>query len=104
MAIGPIPDLRPLDVMQPRGLDPELRPIHLVESSARSGDSLSRRKPLPRRDADTVELAGSAPADASDETPIDASAEPPASSPAEPAAAAADPADGESGSNINLFA
>lgn len=82
MAIGPIPDFRPLDLVPAREVDPELPPIQRVEGSSGAAGSTSRRKQAPnRQDSDRVELAGE-------------------SLPESPAPAIED----ESGANINFFA
>ena len=56
MAIGPIPDIRPLDVMQTGPADLELGPVNRVDGSARTADSPSRRRqPAQRRPEDLID-------------------------------------------------
>jgi hypothetical protein len=51
MAIGPIPDLRPLTAIQPDTSIPELRAVVRIENSSRSGNSTSgRRQSVVRQD------------------------------------------------------
>jgi len=43
MAVGPIPDLRPLTAVQPDVSIPELRAVVRIENSSRSGNSTGRQ-------------------------------------------------------------
>jgi hypothetical protein len=52
MAIGPIPDLRPLTAIQPDASVPELRAVVRIENSSRSGNATSGRKQSPARQDD----------------------------------------------------
>ena len=51
MAIGPIPDLRPLTAIEPDASVSELRAVGRIESSSRSGNPTSgRRQTAARQD------------------------------------------------------
>jgi hypothetical protein len=64
MAIGPIPDLRPLAVMESAS-DPELRAVSRIESAAAAGRNSSQRKqPPPRQDDNLEDLAQEEPVEA----------------------------------------
>jgi hypothetical protein len=55
MAIGPIPDLRPLTAAQPDVSIPELRAVVRIENSSRSGNSTSGRRQLAGRQEDSFD-------------------------------------------------
>lgn len=58
MAIGPIPDLRPLTAIEPDGSVAELRAVGRIESSSRSGNPTSgRRQMAARQDENLDDLA-----------------------------------------------
>lgn len=58
MAIGPIPDLRPLTAIQPDASVSELRAVGRIENSSRSGNSTSgRRQTAGRQDENFDDLA-----------------------------------------------
>lgn len=73
MAIGPIPDLRPLTAIEPDGSVAELRAVGRIESSSRSGNPTSgRRQMAARQDENLDDLAESeeeAAAGGADDTP-----------------------------------
>ncbi|MGB6690379.1 MAG: hypothetical protein WBE76_21295 [Terracidiphilus sp.] len=55
MAVGPIPDLRPLTAIQPDVSIPELRAVVRIENSSRSGNSTSGRKQSAGRQDDSFD-------------------------------------------------
>jgi hypothetical protein len=55
MAIGPIPDLRPLTAIQPDVSIPELRAVVRIENSSRSGNPTSGRRQLAGRQDDSFD-------------------------------------------------
>ncbi len=58
MAIGPIPDLRPLTAIEPDASVSELRAVGRIESASRSGNPTSgRRQAAARQDENFDELA-----------------------------------------------
>jgi hypothetical protein len=58
MAIGPIPDLRPLTAIEPEASVAELRAVGRIESSSRSGNPTSgRRQTAARQDENFDDLA-----------------------------------------------
>jgi len=57
MAIGPIPDLRPLTAIEPDASVAELRAVGRIESSSRSGNPTSgRRQTAARQDENFDDL------------------------------------------------
>jgi len=55
MAVGPIPDLRPLTAVQPDVSIPELRAVVRIENSSRSGNSTSGRRQSTGRQDDNYD-------------------------------------------------
>lgn len=55
MAIGPIPDLRPLTAIEPDASVAELRAVGRIENSSRSGNPTSGRRQAPARQDENFE-------------------------------------------------
>jgi hypothetical protein len=55
MAVGPIPDLRPLTAVQPDLSIPELRAVVRIENSSRSGNSTSGSRQSAGRQDDSFD-------------------------------------------------
>jgi len=65
MAIGPIPDLRPLTAIEPESPVSELRAVGRIESSSRSGNPTSgRRQTAARQDENFDDLTEESEAEA----------------------------------------